>query len=188
MWMYSHFCQVEEQHCLSHLLTLTWSPLRYAHPGDPPAGHTAHAGQRAAALLLRLLHIWHRGRPALGRPPQKPLLCGWQLSHVSILFSSQYLIHVFVRRDWSAWWLGCSLFCFVLFCFQYSWKPHLVLETLLINALFLFVKKRKKLYWNPKMFKLWLLLFFLMLFHKSTFLCGIFYLCFVSHYSLYQFH
>lgn len=115
MWMYSHICQVEEQHYLSHLLTLTWSPLRYAHPGDPPAGHTAHAGQRAAALLLCLLHIWHRGRPALGRPPQKPLLCGRQLSHVSILFSSQYLIHVFVRRYWSAWWLGCSLFCFVLF-------------------------------------------------------------------------
>ncbi|GIY46972.1 hypothetical protein CEXT_591451 [Caerostris extrusa] len=34
---------------------------KHAHPGDAAAGHAADAGQRAAAVLLRLLHLRHRG-------------------------------------------------------------------------------------------------------------------------------
>ena len=74
--------------CLSSLA------LRYAYSGDPAAGHPAHAGQRAAALLLRLLHIRHRRRPAVGRSAQKPLLCGGHLPLVSSLFTA------------SVFWLG----------------------------------------------------------------------------------
>ena len=44
-------------------------------PGDAAAGHPAHAGQCAAALLLRLLHLWDCGGAAVGRTPQTRMLC-----------------------------------------------------------------------------------------------------------------
>lgn len=49
-------------------------PHRHAHPRHVVAGHTAHAGQRPAALLLRLLHLWHRRRPAVGRAASESML------------------------------------------------------------------------------------------------------------------
>ena len=44
-------------------------------PGDAAAGHPAHAGQCAAALLLRLLHLWDCGGAAVGRTAQTKMLC-----------------------------------------------------------------------------------------------------------------
>ena len=56
---------------------------RYADPGEPAPGHTAHAGECAPALLLCLLHLWHHWRAALGWPASKSLLPGGELHHVS---------------------------------------------------------------------------------------------------------
>lgn len=55
---------------------------RHADPGHAAAGHTAHAWQRALALLLRLLHFRHCGRPALGWPAPQPVLPGQRLRQV----------------------------------------------------------------------------------------------------------
>lgn len=49
---------------------------RHAYLGHAAAGHPAHAGKRAPAVLLRLLHLRHRGRAALGWPAAQPLLPG----------------------------------------------------------------------------------------------------------------
>ena len=56
---------------------------RHAYPGDPAPGHPAHAGERAPALLLRLLHLRHRGRAAVGGASEEPLLHGRGHPHVS---------------------------------------------------------------------------------------------------------
>lgn len=79
-------CTVCALDCCCDDLVLA-SSLRYAHLGHPAAGHPAHAGQRAAAVLLCLLYIRHSGRPAVGRPSQKPLLCAGQLPFVSYKFN-----------------------------------------------------------------------------------------------------
>lgn len=68
--------------CADLVFTLSFL-CRYAHPGHPAAGHAAHAGQRAAALLLCLLHFWHRRCSIMGRPPPKPLFRGRHLPFVS---------------------------------------------------------------------------------------------------------
>jgi len=47
---------------------------RSADTGDAAAGHAADARQRPDAVLLRLLHLRHRRRPAVGRAPAQPLL------------------------------------------------------------------------------------------------------------------
>jgi len=47
---------------------------RSAYIGDAAAGHAADAWQRVDAVLLRLLHIRHRRRPAVGRTTAQPLL------------------------------------------------------------------------------------------------------------------
>ncbi|VCW50242.1 unnamed protein product, partial [Gulo gulo] len=52
---------------------------QHADPGHAAAGHTAHARERPSALLLRLLHLRHRGRPAVGWPAAQPLLPGQHL-------------------------------------------------------------------------------------------------------------
>lgn len=39
---------------------------RYEDTGDAFTRHASHAGQRAAAVFLRLLHIWYRRRPIVG--------------------------------------------------------------------------------------------------------------------------
>ena len=49
---------------------------RHAHPGDAAAGHAADARQRPAPLLLRLLHLRHHRRAAVGRAAAQPLLPG----------------------------------------------------------------------------------------------------------------
>ncbi|KAL0179400.1 hypothetical protein M9458_024842, partial [Cirrhinus mrigala] len=46
----------------------------YEDPGDASAGHSSHAGQCAAALLLCFLHLWDRRGPAVGRASPQPLL------------------------------------------------------------------------------------------------------------------
>jgi len=48
--------------------------VRSADTGDVAAGHAADAGQRPSAVLLRLLHLRHRRRPAVGRTTAQPLL------------------------------------------------------------------------------------------------------------------
>ena len=40
---------------------------RHADSGDAFAGHSPNAGQRADALLLRVLHLRHRWGAAVGR-------------------------------------------------------------------------------------------------------------------------
>ena len=50
--------------------------FRHAHPGDAAAGHAADARQRPAPLLLRLLHLRHHRRAAVGRAATQPLLPG----------------------------------------------------------------------------------------------------------------
>ena len=52
-----------------------FDPLCLQNPGDAAAGHTANAGQCAAALLLCLLHLWDCGGAAVGRTPQTKMLC-----------------------------------------------------------------------------------------------------------------
>lgn len=49
---------------------------RYADIGDAPAGYLAHARQCAVAVLLRVLHFWHRGSSAVGRHPATEMLSG----------------------------------------------------------------------------------------------------------------
>lgn len=49
---------------------------RHAHPGHSAPGHASHAGQRAGAVLLRLLHLRHRRRAAVGGAPEEPLFHG----------------------------------------------------------------------------------------------------------------
>lgn len=74
-----------ESCCADLVFALSFS-CRYAHPGHPAAGHTTHAGQCAAALLLCVLHFRHRRSSALGRPPPEPLFCGRHLPFVSACF------------------------------------------------------------------------------------------------------
>ena len=40
---------------------------RYANSSHVALGHTPDARQRPAALLLRILHLWYRWRPTVGR-------------------------------------------------------------------------------------------------------------------------
>lgn len=47
---------------------------RHEDTGDAPARHSTHAGQRASAVLLRLLHIRHRRRAAVGGHPAPAVL------------------------------------------------------------------------------------------------------------------
>lgn len=49
---------------------------RYAHPGHSPFRHTSHAGQRPGAVFLRVLHLRHRRRAAMGGASEKPLFHG----------------------------------------------------------------------------------------------------------------
>lgn len=39
---------------------------RYADPGHATSGHSSHAGQRVAAVFLRVLHIWYYRGATLG--------------------------------------------------------------------------------------------------------------------------
>ena len=48
--------------------------FRSTYPGDAAAGHATDAWQRVDAVLLRLLHLRHRRRPAVGRATAQPLL------------------------------------------------------------------------------------------------------------------
>ncbi len=56
---------------------------RYADPGEPAAGHSAHAGKCASALFLCLLHFWHHWRAAVGWTIKKSLLPRGELHPVS---------------------------------------------------------------------------------------------------------
>ncbi len=56
---------------------------RYAYPGEPAAGHSAHAGKCASALFLCLLHFWHHWRAAMGWTIKKSLLPRGELHPVS---------------------------------------------------------------------------------------------------------
>jgi len=56
---------------------------RYAYPGDPPSRHSSHAGQRAGAVLLRLLHLRHRRRAVVGGATEEPLFHGRGCQDVS---------------------------------------------------------------------------------------------------------
>lgn len=49
---------------------------RHENPSNVTTRHAAYARQRLAALLLRVLHIWHRWSPTLGRDPQTALRNG----------------------------------------------------------------------------------------------------------------
>ncbi len=40
--------------------------VRHEDPGESAAGHAADVGERAAAVLLRLLHLRHHRRAAVG--------------------------------------------------------------------------------------------------------------------------
>lgn len=91
-------CPLES--CCADLAFTLSSSCRYAHPGHPTAGYPAHAGQRAAALLLCLLHFRHRRRPALGRPPPEPLFCGRHLPFVSACSTWQFFFYfIFLPND-----------------------------------------------------------------------------------------
>lgn len=57
--------------------------FRHAYPREPAAGHSADAGQRPPPLLLRLLHLRHHRRPAVGGAAEEPLLPGGELHTVS---------------------------------------------------------------------------------------------------------
>lgn len=51
------------------VLAADYCPLlssRYEDPGDAPARHAAHAGERPSAVLLRLLHLRYRGHAVVG--------------------------------------------------------------------------------------------------------------------------
>ena len=52
---------------VARLLSVDYLLRRYAHPSHAAARHAAHARQRPTALLLRILHLRHRRRAALGR-------------------------------------------------------------------------------------------------------------------------
>lgn len=60
--------------------------VRHEDPGQSAAGHAADVGERAAAVLLRLLHLRHHRCAALGRTSAKPLLSGGELHPVSLYF------------------------------------------------------------------------------------------------------
>lgn len=90
-------CPLES--CCADLAFTLSSSCRYAHPGHSAAGHPAHAGQCAAALLLCLLHFRHRRRPAMGRPPPEPLFCGRQHLFVSA-YSVLLVKHSFFFAEW----------------------------------------------------------------------------------------
>lgn len=50
----------------SQIHTTTYFPHRHANSRHAAAGHITDAGQRAAAVLLRVLHLWHRWRATVG--------------------------------------------------------------------------------------------------------------------------
>lgn len=56
---------------------------RYAHPGHSPFRHASHAGQCAGAVFLRVLHLRHRRRAAVGGASEKPLFHGRRRQDVS---------------------------------------------------------------------------------------------------------
>lgn len=60
--------------CLSICLSVCVVDRRHEDTRDAAAGHASDAGQRIAALLLRLLHLRHRRGPTLGRHTQAALL------------------------------------------------------------------------------------------------------------------
>ncbi len=57
--------------------------VRHEDPGESAAGHAADVGERAAAVLLRLLHLRHHRRAAVGWTSAQPLLSGGELNPVS---------------------------------------------------------------------------------------------------------
>lgn len=56
---------------------------RYAYPGKPAAGHSAHAGKRSPALFLCLFYFWHHRSAVVGWTVEKSLLPGGKLHPVS---------------------------------------------------------------------------------------------------------
>lgn len=56
---------------------------RYAYPGDSPLRHASDAGQCAGTVFLRLLHLRHRRRAAVGGAAEEPLFHGRGCQDVS---------------------------------------------------------------------------------------------------------
>lgn len=68
--------------CISEFMSCSVC-VRHEDPGESAAGHAADVGERAVAVLLRLLHLRHHRRAALGWTSAQPLLSGGELHPVS---------------------------------------------------------------------------------------------------------